>query len=161
MKRHEALIPLTHDHHHALAQARRLHSAAEGTDGDRLTGSRDFLAFFDDDTIRHFREEEEVLFPLAVDSADARIILERAMWDHLQIHHLVAVLAAGVRKRIPTPDAMVRVASSLQSHIRYEEKVVFPMIESIVDDADLGSMDLGLRVRADHYEGHSRIRSKA
>jgi hypothetical protein len=87
---------------------------------------------------------------LAVDAPDARITLEQAMWDHLLIHHQVGVLALGVRDGAPTQAAMVRVASSLQSHIRFEEKVVFPMIEAVVGDADLGSMNLGLRVRADH-----------
>ena len=28
-RRHETLVPLTHDHHHALAHARRLHDAAK------------------------------------------------------------------------------------------------------------------------------------
>ena len=31
MKRHPALIPLSHDHHHALAAARRLRLAADRT----------------------------------------------------------------------------------------------------------------------------------
>ena len=142
MKRHEALIPLTHDHHHALGYARRLHVAADGTDEDKLNGSREFLAFFDDDTIRHFRKEEEDLFPLAVDATDARPTLEQAMWDHLRIHQLVGILGVEVRNGVPTQAAMVRVASELQSHIRFEEKVVFPMIEAIVGEADLDSVAL-------------------
>lgn len=32
MRRHDALIPLTHDHHHALAQTRRMRTCAESGD---------------------------------------------------------------------------------------------------------------------------------
>ena len=31
-RRHETLIPLTHDHHHALAQAKRLHDVSKMED---------------------------------------------------------------------------------------------------------------------------------
>jgi hypothetical protein len=45
-KRHPNLIPLTHDHHHALAHARRLRVAAGGTREDRSEQAREFLYFF-------------------------------------------------------------------------------------------------------------------
>ena len=35
--RHETLIPLTHDHHHALAQARRLHDVSKMADVTRAS----------------------------------------------------------------------------------------------------------------------------
>ena len=58
MKRDPSLVPLSHDHHHALVQARRLREGAEP--------GASFLRFFSEETIRHFCEEEERLFPALV-----------------------------------------------------------------------------------------------
>lgn len=148
MKRHEALIPLTHDHHHALAQVRQLRLAAKGTDQERRSRSALFLSFFRDDTIKHFREEEEIVFPLLIEAAEAREPLARAMLEHLRIHSLVRTLEREVEQGDPTPDIMVRVAECLESHIRFEEKSLFPLIESTAGEAGLDSVTLSPRDRA-------------
>lgn len=147
MKRHSALIPLTHDHHHALTQVRKLRLAAKGTDDDRLGKAKQFLDFFHTDTLKHFREEEEVIFPFVADVAEAREALERVMIQHLQIHSLVHSLKGEVEEGISRPETLLRIAGRLEEHIRFEEKVVFPLIESIVG-ADLGSVTLAPRERA-------------
>jgi hypothetical protein len=36
-RRHDSLVPLSHDHHHALAQARRLERAASMDDESDVT----------------------------------------------------------------------------------------------------------------------------
>jgi hypothetical protein len=59
MKRHPALIPLSHDHHRALVEARRLRAADAPESAAAATA---FLRFFADETIPHFRQEEELLF---------------------------------------------------------------------------------------------------
>ena len=47
MRRHQALAPLSHDHHHGLAQARRLRRAADEADPERLLQvASDFVDFF-------------------------------------------------------------------------------------------------------------------
>jgi hypothetical protein len=55
VKRHSALVALSHEHH-GLVQASRLRRAAEA--GDPLTAARAFLGFFEQETVAHFREEE-------------------------------------------------------------------------------------------------------
>lgn len=67
MRRHDALIPLTHDHHHALARARRLRLAAASENGEeQRAAAEEFVEFFEGDSVLHFREEEEILFPLVI-----------------------------------------------------------------------------------------------
>jgi len=148
MKRHEALIPLTHDHHHALAQIRRLRVTAKGTDEDRHSTSRQYLSFFRDDTIRHFREEEEIIFPLVVEAPQARGILERAMLEHLEIHAAVHTMERELEDGVPSASSLLRIVGLFESHIRFEEKVVFPLIESISGEARLDSVTLIPRNRA-------------
>ena len=135
MRRHDALIPLSHDHHHALVQVRRLKSAAEEGDGSRMETAWAFLDFFREDTLDHFREEEEKVFPLGVDAPDLRADLERVMFEHLQIHRLVLALQDELATGAPSSDLMVRLATMLEGHIRFEEKVVFPAIERVASDA--------------------------
>lgn len=45
-KRHDALIPLTHDHHHTLAQARRLRDASAGDSKVLRRAADDFVNFY-------------------------------------------------------------------------------------------------------------------
>ena len=46
-RRHEALIPLTHDHHHTLAQARRLQDASKlEAETERRSIANDFVNFY-------------------------------------------------------------------------------------------------------------------
>lgn len=147
MKRHASLIPLTHDHHHALVQVRKLKSAATGTDDDRRSAARLFLEFFHTDTLKHFREEEEIVFPLVVEAAEAQGALERVMIQHLYLHALVHRLEKEADEGVPTAETVLRTAESLEKHVRFEEKVVFPLIETIVRDVDLDAVTLLPRER--------------
>jgi Hemerythrin HHE cation binding domain len=83
MKRRPALIPLSHDHHHALVEARRLRRAADSPESAVVATA--FLRFFAGETVEHFREEEELLFPLVVDFDDARELLVQALLEHQRL----------------------------------------------------------------------------
>lgn len=145
--RDEALMPLTHDHHHALAAARRLGLAA-GADGpERRERAEDFISFFQRDTLQHFREEEEEVFPLIVGETEAAEALKQVMIEHLQIHAVVASLQHELEAGEPTATTMESVATLLQSHIRFEEKVVFPLVETLADRDALGQVALAERDR--------------
>jgi hypothetical protein len=68
-KRHESLIPLSHDHHHALAHARRLKAAASMIDmPERRRAADDFVNFYLGRLVRHFREGEELFFAPLVET---------------------------------------------------------------------------------------------
>jgi iron-sulfur cluster repair protein YtfE (RIC family) len=135
--RHANLIPLTHDHHHALAACRRLRLAAEESEAARVQGAGAFLEFFETDGVTHFREEEELLFPLIVDEADAQETLSRVMIEHLRLHAAVKELSDATATAAPPSGSMTRVAALLESHIRFEEKVVFPLIEHMAGEEGL------------------------
>lgn len=45
-RRHEALLPLTHDHHHALAQARRLRELRVDDASGVRRAADDFVNFY-------------------------------------------------------------------------------------------------------------------
>lgn len=147
MRRHDALIPLTHDHHHALAQVRSLRSAAGGGDPERLHQAREFLAFFESETTLHFREEEEVVLPLVIDEPEAQPILAQVMMDHLRINALVSTLQWEAESGSIREETMSKVASALGEHIRFEEKTVFPLVERLLPEETLGRVNLRPRNR--------------
>jgi mannose-6-phosphate isomerase-like protein (cupin superfamily) len=136
MKRHPALVHLSHDHHHALVQARRLRRGAAGRDPAGAAAA--FAAFFADVTVPHFREEEEELFPLAAMSEEARPLLVQSLLDHQQLHALVARLG-----QLDEPaDVMPEIAGLFEQHVRREERELFPLLERIAaDELDAWQVD--------------------
>jgi iron-sulfur cluster repair protein YtfE (RIC family) len=146
LKRHENLIPLTHDHHHALAQARRLELAAQAALPARLAAANTFLEFFERDTRAHFREEEKLVFPLVIGAPEAETPLTRLLLEHVRVYALVGKLGSEVVAGEATAETMSSIASLLQSHIRFEEKVLFPLAELLAPEG-LRNVDLTERTR--------------
>jgi quercetin dioxygenase-like cupin family protein len=134
VKRLQALTPLSHDHHHALVEARRLRRAAVRDDDPRSAASA-FVRFFRRSSIPHFREEEEAFFPLVVDVEEARALLVQALLDHQHLHSLVAALEAGSDVRA----TMRELGERLEAHVRLEERQLFPLIERVVAAAPGGA----------------------
>jgi hemerythrin-like domain-containing protein len=147
-RRHDALIPLTHDHHHALAQARALIAASEAEDAARVGAARAFLDFYRKDTLLHFHEEEEVLFPRlleCVDEGPQEMIL--VLLEHVRIHGMVAHLRAAVEQGTVDSDQLKELGEQLRSHIRLEENELFPLIEKSVPQRILSGINLAERNR--------------
>jgi quercetin dioxygenase-like cupin family protein len=126
MKRHPALVSLSHDHHQALVASRRLRRAAD-LDHDPAAAAKSFVSFFASETAPHFREEEEVLFPLVADFEEARPLLVDALLDHQRLRALVARLetVSDVRPCIR------EIGELLEAHVRREERELFPLIERL------------------------------
>ena len=119
MKRHPALVPLSHDHHHCLVQAQRLRRAAERIPAERREAAAAFLRFFARDTRPHFREEEERLFPLL---------------EHQGLHALVRTLEVELAAGDVSQEVMAELARTLEKHIRFEERTLFPLIEQVASN---------------------------
>ena len=148
MKRDPALMPLTHDHHHALVQARRLRRAAAGEDVARTAAVREFIAFFDADTVNHFREEEELLLPLIVEAAGSvPPVVERVLADHVELHTALLRLRRGLPSGRAEPEPMHEVARLLEAHIRLEERDLFPLAEATVPPSALAGLTFAPRHR--------------
>jgi quercetin dioxygenase-like cupin family protein/iron-sulfur cluster repair protein YtfE (RIC family) len=138
VQRHAALVPLSHDHHHALVEARKLRRAADGP--EPAAAAADFLRFFDRETARHFREEEELLFPAAVGFEEAREPLLRTLFEHQRLRALAAALRDSAE---PSPDTMRELGDLLHDHVRHEERVLFPLLEKLLGDSGLSKLPLG------------------
>jgi len=61
VKRHPALVPLSEQHHHELAHARRLLRAAGAGPEEPLAVASAYIDAFFTETVGHFRREVEIL----------------------------------------------------------------------------------------------------
>jgi quercetin dioxygenase-like cupin family protein/hemerythrin-like domain-containing protein len=147
VKRHSSLVPLSHDHHRTLLHARQLRRAAEGGIAVRREGVASFLRFFASEAVRHFRQEEERLFPLLVDTPDrVEELVVRALLEHQRLHAIVARLGGGLSTGTADAELMREIADLLESHTRFEERRLFPLVEEVATEA-LNGLDLvGARV---------------
>jgi hemerythrin-like domain-containing protein len=137
-RRHDSLVPLSHDHHHALAQARRLAAAASMSDeSDRRQATDDFINFYLGSPLRHFREEEELFFAPLVDNEEAQALVMQALAEHLRVHARVRRLKGDLVDGKAEPIQMTELSTLLIAHVRFEERDVLPLVEQLLSEDEL------------------------
>jgi hypothetical protein len=93
--------------------------------------AREFLEFFDGHAIEHFRDEEERAFPLLlVGGAEPPEELGQALLEHARLRAFAHELRASLADGVMTADTLMRTGELLESHVRLEERQLFPMIEA-------------------------------
>jgi len=132
LKRSEALKPLSHEHHHALFVTKVIKDSET-----KEAASKAFTDFWIKEGATHFRIEEEVLLPgsgLSGPSSDEGVA--RLLDDHLDIRRR----AAKVLVNEASLDEIRELGLILHSHVRFEERDLFPRIEACLDDEALKSL---------------------
>jgi quercetin dioxygenase-like cupin family protein len=141
MKRHQALISFSHDHHEALVAARRLRLGADAP--DPIAAVSAFLGFFAASAVPHFREEEEVLFPQVVGVEAARELVVQALLEHQRLYAGAAELRDLVAQGADSRDLagpMCDLATLLKTHVHFEERQLFPLIEQVLSEEALNTL---------------------
>lgn len=145
-RRHPSLIPLSHEHHEALQLAFRLHHPAPPGRVTAMTPAStpesraaDTLAFFAHHLTRHFRAEEEVLFPFlrahAAGDPARGALLEELTADHRLLEALRDQVAAAAGEAALAP-ALAAFADLLEAHVRREERELFEDLGDAIPAAD-------------------------
>jgi hemerythrin-like domain-containing protein len=123
IKRSEHLVELSRDHHDGLLLCWKIRTGfVNGTEPGRI---KTYVLFFFDHALRaHFLEEEEILFGLMPDDEPMKA---EAFAQHAQLYGMVESL----RKGLMAPENLLpEFADCLSAHIRFEERQLFPWIES-------------------------------
>jgi iron-sulfur cluster repair protein YtfE (RIC family) len=146
MKRSEALRALSHDHHQGLFAALQLKRARQETADDARAV---FLDFFEREGARHFRAEEELLLPAFAGHSEVdQPAIVRVLTEHVDIRRRRQELEASVD---PDPAELRELGERLESHIRFEERVLFPMIEAALPVDELERLGAAFaRAEAEH-----------
>jgi hemerythrin-like domain-containing protein len=132
MRRSAALTALSHDHHHALDVARRLRRA---TAADLDAALAYLRAFWEAEGQRHFELEERHLVS-ALPDAEWREQTGRMLREHDTIRARVAAVA-GV-------ESAHALGTLLHDHVRFEERELFPMLESRLPEPRLAALGAAL-----------------
>lgn len=118
-KRAVELISLSHEHHHALVFCVRLKKAPK-TDVKII---QNYVRYFWETHISlHFENEERCLLDLIPNSK----LQEQFLFEHNQIKLLVNQILTGTETSI---NNALLLSETLNNHIRFEERELFPEIE--------------------------------
>jgi hemerythrin-like domain-containing protein len=138
MQRDPSLIPLSHDHHHALSLCvlTRRSLAADSSPHNLATQAAAIVEKFDTDLRRHFDLEERILFPALAAFEAMRGLIAELLSEHRQLAGYVDSLRAN-------SDASVieEFCHLLQLHVRKEESQLFETAQQLLSRDQLD--DLG------------------
>jgi hemerythrin-like domain-containing protein len=139
-RRHESLIPLSHEHHDALLLAWRLRNGDLSKREPELR-AKHVSAFFEYRLTNHLKLEEELVFPAcrAVLGVEASL-LELLLSDHRELRSKAAAIKAGAHDQVDSFCAL------LERHIRTEERQLFVLAQNRIKPAELA--ELGRQIKA-------------
>ena len=146
MKRHPSLQPLSHEHHRALLCWRELDKQLSIPHSAALRSAAAALQhYWNSRFSSHMAEEEQLLLDLL--SGDLR---SRLLAEHDTLRSLFRSLNDQLDSNGPLAiDDLASLAATLRAHIRWEERVLFPHMQSHVSTDELRSIGDGLRGRTD------------
>jgi len=137
MKRHPALYSLSHDHHQGLILAQQLKKGAPQYKGmpSTLEAKKEYtLTFYKSELVKHFKDEEEILFP-AVKKRNAKI--DNLIEDIINEHRKMESLIKELEETLELENKLDEFGRLLEKHIRKEERELFVEIERILSKEEL------------------------
>lgn len=125
MQRDKALIPLSQQHHDALALCVYIERAARTGHLDLDHWNREVAAAWEREIRWHFQSEEEIVFPAAQAVAELQPLIGELLLDHKQLRE---TFAAAEQNRL-TQDQLLGFRQLLHDHVRKEERRLFEMMQ--------------------------------
>ena len=122
MLRDPSLIPLSHQHHNALALCvlTRRSLAKDASPANIARLARRVIDRYELELVNHFEIEEQVLFPVC----GPMPLIDRLLAEHRQIEALVASL-----REAPSAALLEQFCALLPAHVRTEENELFEEIQ--------------------------------
>ena len=145
MLRDKSLIPLSHQHQHALALCVRIERASPIPSSDLGAWQSEIALLFRGVIGIHFAAEEQVLFPAAGSLAELIPLVEDLLRDHAVLRESFAQAGAGTM----SARELSAFGQRLSAHIRKEERELFEKLQAAMcpeELADLGKwLDAALK----------------
>lgn len=136
MLRDKNLIPLSHQHQHALALCVRLDRALPAGEVDREAWQAEIAQIWEAEIAVHFAAEESVLFPAAAHFPELESLTETLRQEHSALRDLFSRAAA----RDLDVDGLRSFAEKLSAHIRKEERQLFEGMQKRMSSKQLAGL---------------------
>jgi hemerythrin-like domain-containing protein len=133
MLRDRNLIPLSHQHQHALALCVQIERGLRSEHPDPQHWQQEIARLFESEIRYHFEAEEKVLFPFAQRAPSLRDLVDELRIEHVSLRQYAAGAAAG---RLTVPELQL-FSASLAAHVRKEEQQLFEGMQEFFSLEDL------------------------
>ena len=142
MKRDENLQALSRDHHHGLLLGWKIRQGLKYLVSPDIIAK--YIQYFSKKALfPHFKEEETIILSYLPDSNDLKM---RTIDEHRTIAKQVKALEKNV---LPEAGTLLEIASFLDSHIRFEERELFPYLEAQLSSEQLN--EIGVAIDSNHH----------
>jgi len=140
MLRDKNLIPLSHQHQHALALCVRLDRALQAKEVDLEAWQAEIQTIFEQEIGIHFAAEEKELFPAARRFADLLPLVEELQAEQIVLRDFFARAAA----RSLDEAHLATLVERLAHHIRKEERQLFETMQKVMGAEELSQLGAAL-----------------
>lgn len=137
MKRNENLIPLSRDHHFGLLYCWKIREGLKkNVPYERI---QKYISYFWHQSLSTHFEIEDIVLP-DTENTGLQLQLDN---EHAEIRKLVNTISHSKDCRL-----LEDFAKALQSHIRFEERILFPHLEEHLSDRQMN--DIGIQLAEIH-----------
>lgn len=136
MLRNKSLIPLSHQHQHALALCVRIDRASPIPSIDLGAWQSEITQLFRNEIRAHFDAEERIVFAAAQAFETLKPLVEELLQDHVRLRESFARTDAGKM----SPKDLTTLAQFLAGHIRKEERHLFERLQELMSVGQLANL---------------------
>lgn len=133
MLRDKSLIPLSHQHQHALALCVRIERASPIAADDLDSWQAEIAQTFQNEIKIHFAAEEQVLFPAGLRFAELSTLVEELLAEHASLREEFT----RAEERTMSAQQLANFARTLSAHIRKEERRLFERMQELLTGDEL------------------------
>jgi hemerythrin-like domain-containing protein len=133
MLRDRSLIPLSHQHQHALGLCVRIDRAQPIAAADLQAWQSEIEQNFAHEITVHFSAEEQVLFPAARQFPELALLLDELIADHAALRQSFSQ----AESRSMSSESLPAFAQQLSTHIRKEERQLFERLQQLMSTEEL------------------------
>ncbi len=136
MLRDKNLVPLSHQHQHALALCVRIERGLDSGLRNYSTQENAIRGAFELEIEKHFDAEECILFPAVAKYHETRDILRDLLSEHVTLRGYKIAASAHAMNRSDLFDF----SSTLTSHIQKEERLLFELCQRLMPEHELAAV---------------------
>ncbi len=140
MLRDKNLVPLSHQHQHALALCVRIDRAIQSGEIDVAAFQKEILQIYEQEIRCHFEAEEAVVFPAAEKFSELKPLVAELLAQHAGLREFFELARTGAYDGT----SLQRFAEMLAAHVRKEERQLFENMQSLMTVAEMSEIGAAL-----------------